>query len=399
MKFYIQMGHGMESICKDLSLLWKGATVILSPANIVEDKLQYFSQTLQKLNGQLLFDPQIYTPRKRHKNLQQYSYWPQTDITDIEYGEYDEILKSLYKINEQIQSEAFILPSHIIGRIDKRWNDFQRKISNQAKKTVKEKRLIHTIALKSEVLSDEDQVEEIIQYSSQWDVDGVYIVCEHPEHFYFVDKPLWVANLLSLVAGIKRQRKSVIVGYTSHQMLCLALAKCDAIAAGNHLNVRWFQPEHFETIVDADKHKRQSKWYYCPQAFSEYKLNFLDTAKEAKILSSMAPPPIMANEYSNILFNGAKPTSTGYNYGKSHRHYLHCLKVQCEIATKSTYEETLEAYLTSLKTASLLISGLQNKGIKGQNRDFSEIIDVIQAAISVFDKEFSFILSKEWNLL
>ena len=37
---------------------------------------------------------------------------------------------------------------------------------------------------------------------------------------------------------------------SSHQLLCMALAKCDAIASGNFLNLRWFQPEHFETIDD-----------------------------------------------------------------------------------------------------------------------------------------------------
>ena len=51
---------------------------------------------------------------------------------------------------------------------------------------------------------------------------------------------------MSLVAGIKRLGKEVVVGYANHQMLPLALAKCDAIAARNFLNVHWFQPEQFE---------------------------------------------------------------------------------------------------------------------------------------------------------
>jgi len=399
MKFYIQMGHGMQGICKDLSSLWKGATVILSPLNILEEKLALFSQSLQKINGHVLLDPQMYSPRKYHKNLQKYSFWPKVDITKIELGECGESLKSLYQINEQIQSDAFILPSNTTGQINERWNKMQSKISKQAKQYSKNKKIIQTIALKSDVLSDEEQVEKITQYTGQWDVDGVYIVFEHPERYYLIDKPLWVRNLLSLVAGIKRQGKSVIIGYANHQMLCLALAKCDAIAAGTFLNVRWFQPEHFETTDGDEEPSRRSTWYYCPQAFSEYKVTYLDVAKKANLLSRMAPPTIMANTYSRVLFEDAMPSSTRYNEGDSHRHYLHCLKTQCENATKSTYKESRDSHLALLKTASHLITGLRNEKIKGQDRDFNEIVDVIEAAISIFDKEFGFSMSKEWSSL
>jgi hypothetical protein len=171
------------------------------------------------------------------------------------------------------------------------WNKIQESVAKQARIIANGRKLIHTIALTGDVLSDESQIESIIEYTSQWNVEGGYIVCEHPSGYYLVDKPLWVSNLLSLVAGIKRKGKSVIVGYTSHQMLCLALAKCDAIAAGNFLNVRWFKPDHFET-TDDDEPSRRSTWYYCPQAFSEYKVSYLDVAMRIGLLPRLAPPKI-----------------------------------------------------------------------------------------------------------
>ena len=405
MKFYIQMGHGMEQMCRELSSLWNGATVILSPLNIIEKKLPVFAQSMRELNGKVLLDPQIYTPRKFHKNLQKYSYWPQTDITNIELGDYEEVLKSLNNINNLIQSESFILPSNTIGRVDDLWNKVQISISSQAKNIIKDKKLIHTIALKGDVLSDEVQIEKIIQYCNQWDVQGVYIVCEHPKSDYLVDIPIWITNLLMLVAGIKRQGKTVIVGYSNHQMLCLALAKCDAIASGNYLNVRWFKPDRFETIEDNEEKSRRAKWYYCPQAFSEYKIQYLDVAKRLdedrnlNLLISMQPPERMANRYSQMLFEGAIPSSTNYGESNSHRHYLHCLKTQCEMAGRTSYEETKNAHLALLETALRLTTGLRNEGIKGQDRDFNEIVDVIEAAISIFDKEYGFSLSNEWKTL
>ena len=396
MKFYIQMGHGMQTLCKDLCEAWQGTTVILSPQNIYPtDKLPSFATSLRRVNGTVLFDPQLYSPRKYHKNLQKHTYWPRGGVTNIELGECQDLLTTLAGINEAIESKAFILPSNIIHRIDDRWGKIQGKIASQARQVANGQRLLLTVALGKDILTDDSQVESITQYAEHWDVDGVYIVCEHPERHYLIDNPIWLANLLSLVAGIKRLGKEVVVGYANHQMLPLALAKCDAIAAGNFLNVRWFQPEHFET-TDNDDISQRTKWYYCPQALSEFKVAYLDVAKRAKILDRMAPPPSMANQYSNILFGGAMPSSTNYSERNSFKHYLHCLKIQCENAGRATYVDSRNAQFAQLETAACILDGLHDERIKGQDRDFREIVDVNEAAIQTFDKEFGFAMSREW---
>jgi hypothetical protein len=397
MNLYIQMGHQMSNICKDLCEYWQGATVIISPQNIYPtEKLPVFATSLKELNGKILLDPQLYSPRKQHKYLQQHTYWPQSGVTSLELGDCRELITALANINSEIGSEAFILPSFIANKIDNFWGGVQVAIVNQARQIANDQKLMMTVALGKDVLNEDAQVESIIQYANQWEVEGVYIVCEHPERYYLVDKPIWVANLLSLVAGIKRQNKTVVVGYANHQMLPLALANCDAIAAGNFLNVRWFQPEHFETIK-SDGKSRRTTWYYCPQALSEYKITFLDVAKRNDILSTIAPPPLMENAYSKVLFGGAMPSSTDYKEGMSVKHYLHCLKVQCELSSKPAYEETRDALFAQLETAAHIINGLHNYKINGQGRDFSEIVDVNEAAIQIFDKEFGFAMSQEWK--
>jgi hypothetical protein len=397
MKFYLQMGHQMAPMCKELSKAWGGATVIISPQNIFPtNKLSPFADSMRKVNGRVLFDPQLYTPRKSQKRLQTHDYWPRSDFTSIEFGECRDLLIKLADINSSISAEAFILPSSITNRIDDRWGRVQGSIADQARQVASSQRLLLTVALGKEVLSDDSQVESITQYAERWDVDGVYIVCEHPDHRYLIDKPLWVANLMSLVAGIKRCGKEVIVGYANHQMLPLALAKCDAIAAGNFLNVRWFQSEHFET-TDSDDTSRQTTWYYCPQALSEFKLAYLDVAwKSVKVLTSMATPAPMANEYSRTLFDGAMPSSTNYKRGDSFKHYLYCLHMQCESASKSNYAETRDSQFAQLETAARILKGLHNERIKGQDRDFGEITDVNEAAIQNFDRGFGFAMSHEW---
>lgn len=398
MELFIQMGHNMQSLALEHLDEFGDGTVIVSPMNILPSKIKTYTAKVHKKNGKVIIDPQLYYPRKLQKKLAQYTYWPQDDFTLLESGQFDKVVQELSNLNKECNSDAFLLPSITAKKVDDLWNKVQRMIIENAKQYEPDMRYIHTVALSSDVVNDETQIEKVISYVEEWDVEGVYIVCEHPERYYLVDRPLWVSNIMSLVAGIKRQQKKVIVGYASHQMLCMALAKCDAIASGNFLNLRWFQPEHFETI-DEKQPSRRAVWYYCPQALSEYKIPFLDIAKRMELLGKVEPPDIMKNSYSDMLFKGSLPSSTGFSEKEAFRHYLYCLRKQCQDSVRDTYQETKNAHLVMLGTAEQLLSGLGEKGIRGQDRDFTEILDVNRAAIAAFDMAYQFPLSQEWKNL
>ena len=396
MELYIQMGHNTQKIAIEHLEDYGNGTVILSPMNISPGKIVDYSAKVHKKGGRVLVDPQLYYPRKFQRKLSEYAYWPQEDITALEAGQFDKVVQELSLLNEKIEADMFLLPSNTTKRVDDIWNKVQKMIIECAKEYMPDTDQIHTIALSSDVVNDEIQMEKVVSFVEEWDVKGVYIVCEHPEKYYLVDRPLWVSNIMSLVAGIKRQQKKVIVGYASHQLLCMALTKCDAIASGNFLNLRWFKPEHFETIDDKQP-SRRAVWYYCPQALSEYKIPFLDIANRMNLLNRMEPPETMRNSYSDMLFRGSLPSSTGFGEKESCRHYLYCLRKQCQGSVRGTYKETKDAYLAMLGTAEQLLSGLGEKGIKGQDRDFTEICDVNRAAISAFDMAYQFPLSQEWE--
>lgn len=398
MDLYIQMGHNMKSLSLEYLTDWKSGTFIISPMNIKPKSIVKFANKVHKLNGQIMFDPQLYYPRKYHRNLSQYHYWPKQDITVLESGSFDSVIKPLAELNIDLQVSSFILPSFTVNEINDRWNFIQRSIIDSAYKYTDKFKLLHTVSLSSDVVKDVDQVEKIVAYVENWNVDGIYIVCEHPSNYYLVDNPLWVSNLLALVAGVKRLHKKVVVGYVNHQMLCLALSKCDAIASGNFLKQRWFQPEYFGTN-ESDDISRRAIWYYCPQALSEFKIPFLDLAKRMGILDALAPAGHMINSYSDMLFKSSIPTSANYGEKESHRHYLWCLRHQCLSTVRSSYKETLDAQLILLETAEHLLSILRSKGIRGQDRDFFEIIDVNRAAIKAHDIAYQYVLTQEWDSL
>lgn len=398
MDLYIQMGHGMQKMSLDLLKEWKNGTVILSPVNISPKSVVNFSSKVHKLGGDILLDPQLYYPRKRHRVLSQYDYWPTQEITLLESGNFDGVISKLAELNGNVGSSMMILPSFIAGKIDNHWDNLQTQIIESASKHASQFATLHTIALSSDVLISEEQVEKIVNFVEQWDVNGLYVVCEHPSHEYLVDNTLWMSNMLALVAGLKRQNKMVVVGYSNHQRLCLSASKCDALASGNFLNVRSLQPKRFETR-NSDEPSRRATWYYCPQALTEFKITFLDIAQRLSLLNTLKTSGKMENRYSSMLFGGAIPSSTGYGEGESFKHYLYCLRQQCADVTRSSYEETFNAQTTLLNTAEQILSALHAKGIKGQNRDFGDMIDINQAALAAHNDAYGFSLTQEWTTL
>jgi integrase len=137
--------------------------------------------------------------------------------------------------------------------------------------------LFATVALGADVVNSIHQVHEVLEDGRRWPVGSVYLVCEHPNGDYLVDDAIWVANVLELTAGFRLQGKRVILGYCNHQMLAVASAAANSIASGTWMNVRSFPPAKFRTAYE-DEIKRKTTWYYCPQAFSEYKIPTLDIA-------------------------------------------------------------------------------------------------------------------------
>jgi hypothetical protein len=108
-------------------------------------------------------------------------------------------------------------------------------------------------------------------------VQGYYVVCEN-QRDYLSDNPLWLGNLLILVSGLKLSGGQVIVGYGNQQLLAVAPAFADVLCSGNFLNTRSFSCKKFY-LADEESTSRRATWYYCPQAYSEFKIPYLDLAK------------------------------------------------------------------------------------------------------------------------
>lgn len=401
MELYLQFGYGMMEHCRHLINQWGGGTAVLSPRDLNGEQLSRLATSLTDLpNGRVLLDPQFYLPHADHKRLCSHDYWPTSYETGAFWhgSQLADLLNKLRNLNLALGCRALILPGLLAQTINDDWLGTQQAVLDEAYAHSDELPLIATIALGADAARDQNQVETLLDRASTWKPSGYYLVCEHPGGNYLVDDANWLANVLDIVAGLRLAGADVIVGYCNHQLLSTASANASAICSGTWMNVRSFPPDKFRPAYD-DEVRQRATWYYCPQALSEYRLPFLDIAHRQKLLAQMRPPPNLDGGYFEAILGGAQPSSVGFTEQAAFRHYLHSLRGQCVAAAAASYDETLQIHEEVLNSAEALLKRLAAAGIRGQQRDFMDIIDVNRAALSVLNSTRGPMLRRKWASL
>jgi hypothetical protein len=169
----------------------------------------------------------------------------------------------------------------------------------------------------------------------------------------------------------------------------------DAIASGTWLNVRAFDPNKFY-IPDEDDVSRRTRWYYCPQALSEYKIVFMDAARRTGILDDLKSPAALGSQFAAPLFAGAAPTSVNWGEQAAFRHYLTCLNGQVLQARKNSFDETVNQHRSVLDDAESNLKRFRANGVLGGDRDFSQILDINRSAITMLSQARGAQLRRQW---
>lgn len=400
MELQLQFGYGMMEHSRNLIESWGGGTVILSPRDLKPQQLQNLADDIFSIQGgRILLDPQFYLPYADHERLTSHDFWPSGYSTDGFWSgaEVRGLLTRLINLNYSLHCEYIILPSLYSETIDDDWIARQQMIIDEAA-ALTELPILLTVALGSDAIRSDDQIDKIHAASSKWGINGVYLVCEHPNGDYLVQDPAWLTNVMDLVAGLRLKGKRVVVGYSNHQMLVLASCGANAIASGTWMNVRSFPPEKFRIQYD-DEIKQRAIWYYCPQTLSEYKVPFLDIALKQGVLAEMKADAALGSQHADLLFAGVQPAAVKWTEQSAFRHYLQCLHSQVTSASHATFDETADACDRTLDAAELLLGRLRGLGVKGQLRDFAECIDVNRAALSVTRSTRGPLLRRKWGAI
>ena len=392
MRLLLQFGYGMQEASEHLAGVMPDTGVILSPRDIVQRKAVALSSRLRKKGCSIFLDPQIYalSAGKALKYIPKYDFWPsETDILKLNW---ESVVHGLEDLGDLMESEAVILPAPYTKKIDTAYLNAQDRIVSCVSK--RNRPVYMTLCLSPRVLSSERDATFLLSKADEWDVDGYYVIPERPDGDYLTDDPLWMANLLRLCAGLKLKGKKVVVGYASHQLLALSCAGVDAIAAGTYMNVRSFTIDKFMAHQKKDYAKRKA-WYYCPQALSEFSVQYLDIAFARQQLSVMRPMIPEVAPYVGMLFSRVRPSATSFSESGGFRHYLVCLGRQCRDVSRSTmFSKRYESVRNLYVSAAELLRFLHKYEIRGQSRDFEDFVDVSISALDMFKEDHGFLLDR-----
>ncbi len=398
MELYLQFGWGMMQLCREMISDWRGGTVVLSPRDLVDSQLRTLASDITNIEGgRVLLDPQFYLPRSDHERLRSHDYWPSSYKTGAFFqgNALRDLLRELVDLNVALGAREIILPGLLATTVTDEWLEIERVVLEVGQEFADDRPVITTVALDADTTRNQEHIESLLEAASEWTSHGFYIVCEHPNGDYLVQDPVWVANVLDLVAGLRLSGAKVILGYCNHQMLAASVVKTNAICSGNWMNVRSFSRDRFRIADESER--RRTKWYYCPQALSEYTIPFLDIAHMQQLLRKMAPHPDLDGGYAQNLFRGPQPTSIGFNEPLAFRHYLHALRGQVRALERTNYDEARAAQDALLDEAKDLLKTLRSAGIRGQQRDFRDFIDVNYAALAAIDSVRGPILRRKWS--
>lgn len=400
-ELYLQFGHGMMSHVRALLSEWGSGGTILSPRDMNQNQLIDLSREVRALNCKSYIDPQCYLRDADHARLTNHDFYQvfRNSPTNafIGGGATLDLLEKLNSLNTSANTSKVILPGLLAMPVSEDWFSFQEAIITESRTFWHPDQVLATVAVSADSLKSEMEVEALIERAQQWDVSGFYLVVENPAS-YLIDDPVWLSNLMLLAAGLKLLGLEVIVGYTSHQMLCLAPCNVDAICSGTWINVRTFPTEKFYSPQE-DEISRRTTWYYCPSALSEYKIPFLDIGIRNGVSDLLKPPPGFPNQYCSSLFApGVVPTSVIWGEQFSFRHYLTTLRHQANSCDVSSFSNSVDSVLAMIDSASNTVRVLQAAGVFGQYRQFSDSVgDAMRAALTSLNHARGPMLRRNWK--
>lgn len=400
MQMFLQFGHGMMGHTRELLGCWGGGAVVLSPRDLTGQQLQRMAQDVTRIGGEALLDPQCFSTDADHYRLVTHSYRePIIENPDEVFlgGPLTaNLLAGVAELGRTLGVRRHILPCLLADVVTEDWFASVETIIEEASNHFADAPTLLTLALSSQAMLDELQVEAVLERARGWGgIAGFYVIAETPTP-YLVDHPVWLANLLNLVAGLKLLEKSVLVGYCNQQMLCLGAANIDAMAAGTWLNVRAFPPSKFFSPA-GEEVSRRATWYYCPHALSEYKLPFLDIALGRGVLDRMRSALDLGSAYADALFRGVPPTSVNWGEQDAFRHYLTCLHSQALSVPVDSFQSAYDHNRRLLDEARQVLAFLRQEGVFGHDREFTPILDVNESALIQLTHARGSQLRRQWH--
>ncbi len=252
MAAYLQMGHQSENLVGEKGLEDFGG-IILSPVNRLPSELIQDVAGFNEINNKLdiIFDPQLYFPKTKRKNLTQQPYFPK-NIDSSDYSSlswWKNINKELATYATNLSVDKIASPS-ILPRI---FNDdyYMRcvEISNDLQKKVSKINtdVLCTVMVDINQIADESLVMRTSSILDNSDSKGFYIVLVndcHPRIEFSDSEELM--GYMYLIHLLRQTGREVIVSHCSSDMILYKCAGATHCASGKFFNLRRFTTSRFD---------------------------------------------------------------------------------------------------------------------------------------------------------
>ncbi len=250
MSVYHQMGHDSWNLLQEQGLsLYKGA--ILSPVNDAEEKMAERLGQYRTSNAEVIFDPQLYYPRTERGVLSGWRYFPK-DVDSADFASrawWRTLITSLSEVPKHIPIHSICSPAVITKSFPDDYyavcnNVYDILAEKVAKRNVK---VLYSLVTKLGDLSQPGRSETISSIVSASSAERVYLVLLsdiNPRLELRDTEDL--KGAMRLISLLEESGVSVLVGFSSSDIVLWKYAGASACATGKFFNLRRFTPSRFE---------------------------------------------------------------------------------------------------------------------------------------------------------
>lgn len=264
MAVYHQMGHQSDNLLTEPYLSnFQGA--ILSPVNYTEQELSRTLEICRELDKfETIFDPQLYYPQTQREKLKEWSYFPAdvdtVDLTSLEWWE--NLIKSLASTLIIVRPDVVCSPALAPRNFDNEYFHLMSEVSSMLCDVICPIGIdvLQTVFVNTSELASYERVMSIASIITRTSARGIYLILFSDSRPRLeLSDPEELKGALQLINVLETNGTSVLVGYSSSDIVLWKVAGASACASGKFFNLRRFTPSRWD---DSDAGGGQMAYWF-----------------------------------------------------------------------------------------------------------------------------------------
>ncbi|HLW01393.1 MAG TPA: hypothetical protein VKT82_22245 [Ktedonobacterales bacterium] len=384
MRFFLQMGHGMMAMDKELIGRFndgRNAGVIMWPRTVKRSQVEHHAKEILNAGASVLFDTCFYLPRTGLPAILDYPYWSGTTYDTIDFSGQagKDFCKRVidYQVNT-LHATEILLPGAYTNSITNQWLEIHHLFAEIAGEMQLDRPIYSTIALGPDVILNQSALDNALNEITAYPTSGIYFVYHPGKDAYLPTNQLFLVNLLSAFLSLSLADKAVILGYANQADILFAATGVQTLASGNFRNVRNFDPAIFDVVPDAIASRKT--WYYDGQSMGEYLPEQLGIAYQRFGMGGIFGP---STPYVDSLLKAPNPAIVNLQEPDAFKHFLTVLREQWLQFRGIDASQRLDAVEDFFREVKNYQQQIQAKRFT-LGRPFTDALSAIEDAITSF---------------